>query len=127
LSRGRRAPCAAADPTRGPFADYAGAPSSWRPHLSWQILKVTLAHIRPAIWRRLAVPSDTALATLHDALQVAFGWEDSHLHEFRAGEVRYGVPDPDGVELLDEAEVTLAEVLPRKASRLEYIYDLGDY
>jgi Plasmid pRiA4b ORF-3-like protein len=91
------------------------------------VLWLMIAHIRPAIWRRLSLPSATSLATLHDALQVAFGWEDSHLHEFEVGDVRYGVPDPDDEELLDEIEVTLTDVLPRKASHLEYIYDLGDY
>jgi hypothetical protein len=95
--------------------------------MTTHVLKVTLAHIRPAIWRRISVPSETTLATLHDALQLAFGWQDSHLHEFRVGDVRYGVPDLGDEDLLDEAGVTLADVLPRKASRLEYIYDLGDY
>lgn len=95
--------------------------------MSTYILKVTLAHVRPPIWRRLAVPSDSNLARLHAALQVAFGWQDSHLHEFRVGDTRYGAPNPDeGRELHDEAEVTVAEVLPRKSSSAEYTYDLGD-
>ena len=91
------------------------------------VLKVTLAHVRPPIWRRLAVPSDANLATLHAALQFAFGWEDKHLHEFKVGDARYGVPGPDDEELLDEADVTLADVLPRKTSQLQYTYDLGDF
>ncbi len=95
--------------------------------MTCHILKVMLAHVRPPIWRRLAVPSDTSLARLHAALQVAFGWRDSHLHEFRVGELRYGVPDPDeGDSLRDEAEVTVAEALPRKSSSAQYTYDFGD-
>ncbi|TPW09250.1 MAG: ORF-3 family protein [Acidimicrobiaceae bacterium] len=94
------------------------------------ILKVALAHVRPPIWRRLCVPSNTTLDVLHAALQTAFGWEGRHRHEFQAGEVRYGVPDagddaPAG--LLDEADVSLADVLPRKSSSLDYVYDFGDF
>lgn len=97
--------------------------------MSWHILKVTLAHVRPAIWRRLCVPSDTPLDVLHLALQAAFGWQDSHLHEFRTADARYGAPDVDEdapEDLLDESEFTLADVLPRKSSRMEYLYDFGD-
>ena len=97
------------------------------PAVTTHLLKITLAHVRPPIWRRLAVPSDTSLARLHAVMQLAFGWQDSHLHEFKVGDARYGVPGPDDEELLDEAEVTVADVLPRKTSRLEYVYDLGDF
>ena len=95
--------------------------------MTTHILKVTLAHVRPAIWRRLCVPSDTPLDVLHMALQAAFGWEDSHLHEFKVGGRRYGVPDPDEDDPpQEEADVTLAEVLPRKSSTMQYTYDFGD-
>ncbi len=96
--------------------------------MSSYVLEVTLAHIRPPIWRQLQVPGDMPLAVLHDALQVAFGWEDSHQHEFIVGKTRYGVPDPDGeVELLDETEATVATALPYKSATMQYVYDLGDY
>src|SRR3954453_19217867 len=35
------------------------------------------------IGRRLLVRSDSTLAALHDTIQIAFGWTDSHLHRFR--------------------------------------------
>jgi hypothetical protein len=35
------------------------------------------------------------LEVLHDVLQLAMGWTDSHLHEFRVGPKRFGVPDPE--------------------------------
>eukprot|EP00475_Leptophrys_vorax_P043967 TRINITY_DN8644_c0_g1_i1.p1 TRINITY_DN8644_c0_g1~~TRINITY_DN8644_c0_g1_i1.p1 ORF type:complete len:441 (+),score=32.05 TRINITY_DN8644_c0_g1_i1:127-1449(+) len=34
------------------------------------------------IWRRIAVPADFSLLELHVALQNAFDWEDTHLHDF---------------------------------------------
>lgn len=92
------------------------------------LLKVTLEGIQPAIWRRLEVPSDATIGELHDIVQIAFGWDDSHLHEFRGPRgVRYGPPDPDSWgDVRDEDEVTLAEALPRTKSKLVYEYDFGD-
>src|SRR2546430_14987174 len=58
-------------------------------------LKVTLLGTSPPIWRRLLVPADLTLAQLHDVLQAAMGWEDSHMHEFSIGQRRIGRPDPE--------------------------------
>lgn len=90
-------------------------------------LKVTLRGARPPIWRRLLVPASTKLSKLHDVLQIAMGWTDSHLHMFRVGGVDYGVPsEDDWNELIDERTATLADVLPRAKSKLIYEYDFGD-
>ena len=96
--------------------------------MSSYVLDVTLAHIRPKIWRRLAVPGDLSLGGLHEVLQLAFGWQDCHLHEFQVGEQRYGIPDPDGKdeELRDDADIAVARALPRKSSTMQYVYDYGD-
>lgn len=91
-------------------------------------LKITLAHIRPAISRTVRVPSDLTLADLHDVIQLAFGWEDYHLHEFKVGDERYAVPDIDDErDCIDETTVSLDAVLPRKGASVEYIYDFGDW
>jgi hypothetical protein len=42
-----------------------------------------LRGISPTIWRRLLLRSDQTVADLHYALQLAFGWSDSHLNMFR--------------------------------------------
>lgn len=98
-------------------------------------LKVRLDGSRPPIWRRLRVRGDTRLADLHHILQTAFGWHDTHPHQFVAVNaygtaVRY-VPEPDeddgwGPEPVDESTVTIAEILPGTGSRLDYEYDFGD-
>src|SRR5256885_2685325 len=44
---------------------------------------------------RSLVPSDITLADLHDLLQLAMGWTDSHLHEFLFRGKRYGSTNPD--------------------------------
>ncbi|MET9339040.1 plasmid pRiA4b ORF-3 family protein [Nonomuraea sp. NPDC003804] len=43
-------------------------------------LKVTLRGVRPPVWRRVHVPSTATLDQLHEVIQVAFGWEQHHLH-----------------------------------------------
>ena len=45
-------------------------------------LRMVLRGISPLIWRRLLVRSDSTVAQLHHALQVAFGWEDEYLNPF---------------------------------------------
>ena len=45
-------------------------------------LRVTLCDTKPPIWRRVAVPANITLGQLHDVIQIAMGWTDSHLHIF---------------------------------------------
>jgi hypothetical protein len=90
-------------------------------------LKVTLRGARPPIWRRLEVKGDTKLSTLHQILQVAMGWTDSHLHQFIAKDKIYGTPDPDFfMDCEDERKVRLDQVLRRPKDRMVYVYDFGD-
>jgi len=90
-------------------------------------LKVQLREIRPPVWRRVLVPGDMDLAELHEVVQAAMGWTNSHLHEFETGGARYGVPDPDWEldEVADESGVKLSRIA-REGSRLQYAYDFGD-
>lgn len=105
----------------------AGTPKD-RPSI-YQI-KVTLKDIRPPIWRRLQVAGDLTLASLHDVIQIALGWTNSHLHQFIIGKSRYGVPHPDDMpwepRLADESKVTLREALGPGGKRFVYEYDFGD-
>ena len=95
-------------------------------------LKVTLLGTKPPIWRRLLVPTDLILAKLHDVLQIAMGWENSHLYEFSVGKQIYGRPNPDerwfgsGLPTINDRKVRLGEVLPEVRYKLVYTYDMGD-
>jgi len=91
-------------------------------------LKVTLEGIKPPIWRRLLVPASITLDVMHDIVQLAFGWEDSHLHLFEVNGVEYSEPDPNSDELGQKDEVTLplSKALPREGSKIRYVYDYGD-
>jgi pRiA4b ORF-3-like protein len=51
--------------------------------------KITLLEISPPIWRRIQVAGGT-LDELHEHIQTAMGWTNSHLHEFEIGGERYG-------------------------------------
>lgn len=45
-------------------------------------LRISLRDSKPPIWRRVAVPSDITLGQLHEVIQIAMGWTNSHLHQF---------------------------------------------
>jgi hypothetical protein len=88
-------------------------------------LKVTLRDSEPPIWRRVEVQSNITLGRLHAILQIAFGWENSHLWVFETPAGEYGIPDPD-LEYLDAAKVRLADVAGQAGVELVYTYDFGD-
>jgi hypothetical protein len=48
-------------------------------------VRVDLMYAKPPVWRRLDLPGDLMLDELQVVLQVAMGWEDSHLHKFGVG------------------------------------------
>ncbi len=90
----------------------------------------------PLIWRTLEMPSDLGLGVLHEVLQEAFGWNDSHLHRFAVGGspfdrnsqvflCPYDVVDGDEQGPAEES-VRLDEVLQEPGDALEYVYDYGD-
>lgn len=117
-------------------------------------LKITLRRSKPAIWRRIAVPSDIPLSDLHIVIQIVMGWTNSHLHQFV---VRNPQAKPTPQELLsldmlarfdrlmmasrdrcwsdprmeleeaeDETKTKLCELAPAVKSKLIYEYDFGD-
>lgn len=91
-------------------------------------LEVTLDDVKPRIWRRLRVAASLSLRDLHHVLQIALGWNDSHLHEFTIGKRRFGTPDPDediGESPLDERDYELGRLIV-EGDRFEYLYDFGD-
>jgi hypothetical protein len=92
-------------------------------------LKMTLDNIDPPIWRRVLVPSDVTLGQLHVVIQIAMGWEEAHLHQFEVGRKLYSGKSPFDMldmDMDDEDAVQLREVAPKKGSKLQYEYDMGD-
>ena len=76
-------------------------------------LKIILLGSKPPVWRRIQVPGDARLDWLHAALQVAIGWTNSHLHQFKVGEnfysdTRHHFAEFEGdPEILEERKFTL--------------------
>lgn len=128
---------AAATPDAGPLTG-AAAPSRRRPRrpdvVTYRV-RVDLKDTRPPLWRRLELSSDLFLDEVHRVIQLAFGWTDSHLHQFGSG------PDPyspetelylcpyqveEGETGVPEEQVRVDEVLAEAGDKLSYVYDFGD-
>jgi hypothetical protein len=91
-------------------------------------LRVWLQGVSPMVWRRLLVRSDSTIAELHHALQIAFGWSDEHLHCFRIHGKEYGIPHVGGMSFSDDATtVRLAGFRLRARERFFYDYDFYDH
>lgn len=93
-------------------------------------LKITLNDVKPQALRRVEVPFDIRLDRLHLAVQAAMGWTNSHLYEFRAGEVGWSTPYPGGDganDFLDARKARLGDILEDIGTKkLLYLYDFGD-
>lgn len=94
--------------------------------------KITLRDASPAIWRRIQVFDDT-LDKLHEHIQAAMGWTNSHLHEFVIDGQRGGDPEllDDEAEPfrgIDSTRTLISEWLPteRAPINFQYHYDFGD-
>lgn len=89
------------------------------------VIRATIRHISPEIWRRIEVPDRYTLEQLHRVLQVAFSWLDYHLHAFHFGEraFRGGDEEWDGEFT---SQVSLRDLAFAKGATLWYNYDFGD-
>ncbi len=94
--------------------------------------KITLQDVEPAIWRRIQI-QDCTLDKLHEYIQTAMGWTNSHLYDFEINGRRYGDPQllDDGCEdskCGDSLQTMVSEILPRSGKRFafQYNYDFGD-
>ncbi len=92
---------------------------------------------KPPVWRKIAIPADFTFLEFHEVIQIAFGWNNAHLFEFKDKEfqsnVRIVIPpeddffDPDfftGTQ--DSSIVKLSDIFVNKFCKFLYIYDFGD-
>jgi hypothetical protein len=94
--------------------------------------KITLLESNPPIWRRIQVKNCT-LDKLHEHIQTAMGWTNSHLHQFKINGELYGDPEllDDGFEDFDCVDSTItkiSEIVPKEGKRFAFVYeyDFGD-
>ena len=94
-------------------------------------IRIELQELEPRIRRRVDVPVSATLASLHDIIQIAMGWTDSHLYEFEIGGRCYGEPLPDEDyeerRLYKARNLRLETVIARGTDRFLYLYDFGDH
>jgi len=93
-------------------------------------LKILFCEIKPPIFRILQIKGNANLGKLHDYIQGAMGWTNSHLHEFkikgqsyRAYEQMY--EDIDEPDMNDEKDYRINKLL-QEGDSFGYIYDFGD-
>lgn len=87
-------------------------------------IKVSLRYMKPPVWRRLQVPTNTSLAELHHIIQAAMDWYDCHLHQFEV----HGMYFADPEHMLDDTRDESSSRLDRlqAGDRFVYWYDFGD-
>ena len=69
------------------------------------------------VWRRLQIPGNTSLARLHQVIQIAYGWEDEHLHQFHIYGKDYGINHIGAVMFSDKVNEVLLD---------SFEFDVGD-
>ena len=105
----------------------AGRPKN--PGATDVLLRIELLRIAPHVWRRVIVPQTVTLEKLHIVLQAAMGWTDSHLHEYKIANKRYGIEDPDwpaSAPIIDERRARLKSFIEDRVKDFIYHYDFGD-
>lgn len=90
------------------------------------VLRVTLRHIEPPVWREISVPDTYSLLQLHRCIQMVFSWLDYHLFEFQVSARRFEAADPEA-DGEDAARVRLCDLDLTARSTFLYVYDMGDH
>ncbi len=91
-------------------------------------LKITLAGIKPPIWRRVQV-KDCTLLKLHQIIQASMGWGNFHLWLFDIGGEEYGDDAIDGggdMDLASARKAKLGDFVAESVKKFRYVYDFGD-
>ena len=103
-------------------------------------LKIELLDLpSPNIWRQIKISPDITFHQLHQYIQAAFGWKNSHLYMFSENGFRdlINIGSPHDEEApIDASKISAGNILlamfnsyqfmPEKPQTLKYIYDFGD-
>lgn len=93
---------------------------------AYQLL-IELLHVTPRVWRRLVVRSDTTLADLHAFIQLAFGWEDYHPHQFTIQGKEYGIDRTGALGFTGNVRtIPVGSFQFQRGDQFAYRYDFGD-
>ena len=90
-------------------------------------LRAWLVESEPEVWRQFVIAPRLTLEQLHTVLQIAFGWQNEHFHQFHEQDGRrYGRPNTADRDVIDERKLQLGQVFDRDQKRILYEYDFGD-
>ena len=100
------------------------------------ILRITLRGIKPAIWRKIEVPSNITLRHLGNLIIDLMGWDGYHLNQFRKHN-DYFMPfyqrDASGesdfmwdCNNYNQEDYTIADLFQKKTQTYTFEYDFGD-
>ncbi len=83
--------------------------------------RVALRETSPHIWRRFLVRSDSSIVDLHQAIQIAFGWNGRRTFAFEVQGYRHGVRREG-----DARDMRLADFRFYVKERFSYTYNTTD-
>lgn len=94
-------------------------------------IKIILDRTNPLIWRELLVARDITFYKLHHTIQIAMGWTNSHLFEFkiegyRIGEIIDNLEYQDESHIVNAKETKLIVLIDKEGEAFKYEYDFGD-
>lgn len=83
------------------------------------------------IWRRVTIPVGYNFRNLHEIIQIVFGWDNYHLHEFQIGKLLLAADENeeagDSYENFKyESDVNL-DLFLLNIKMFTYVYDFGDW
>jgi hypothetical protein len=89
-------------------------------------LKIMIENSKPPVWRRVLLPNYINFGQLHKIIQIVFGWEDDHLHDFYFPSIKVRIPGsaPFGDDS-DYENIRIADLIER-VKWFRYTYDYGD-
>lgn len=96
--------------------------------MSGYIVKIMIEKTHPPVWRRIVLPEKIRFYDLHKIIQITFGWEGVHLHDFSfpndwlriisPGDEKFGRTALETKALLDD--------YIRSFNWIRYTYDFGN-
>ena len=93
------------------------------------IFHISLRGSKPEIWRRVTVPDNIRMDRFNQVIQLAMGWKNAHLHDFRWQQRSIGLITPYDEwdnDTEDELTIYLSELGLQENDTLFYTYDYGD-
>ena len=89
--------------------------------------KISLLDFKPTIWRQIET-GDVTLEKLHELIQLAMGWTNSHMHQFKIAGQDYRHPrfmesDFDAPDVKSYQGIRVSDLVEQHGTKLKFVYD----